>query len=219
MPKISRTLVRNAARQNTRAIEALISALEPALRRMAKRIVPGLEEDEAVQVARIKVFRILRKVDFKRSEHAIKGLLLTAAANAMRDAMRGTARRRPINLTDLALLRGNEARIVRSSAAQNHHANLRLRAKLADGDDPHSETERENYAAEEVEDVHQQAKPSDALDRTLSPLLKEFLSYLRRFGTLSGANQAIGARHKIHPATVAKRFKEHAHRYRLRNPA
>lgn len=69
-------------------IAELLSELDPLLFVIATRLIGRLSAvDDLVQVARIKIWKSLKKIDFDRPE-TVRQLLITTGVNAMRDEIR-----------------------------------------------------------------------------------------------------------------------------------
>ena len=80
-------------------ISAIFEALDPILRKLARRVAWSLADD-AVQAARIAIWRALPKVDPSRSR-SIRSMLLKAAYYAMRDEVRRELRQARLPLEHL----------------------------------------------------------------------------------------------------------------------
>ena len=179
---ITRDLVILAKAGNEKAVEAVLAALEPTLRRMATRLAKHLDQDDVLQVARIKVWRGLALVELSRSERSIQGYLLAIAANEMREEVRRDKVQRPRNFSDCELLtRGRRP-------------------------------EHDKRLAPVV------VPPSEALDRALSNVLRQYLKFIRLEATIRGAHKALAARKKINSMVASGAFAKAASDLRTRYP-
>jgi DNA-directed RNA polymerase specialized sigma24 family protein len=86
------------ARKSDKGFEVLISKIEPVFIVVAGHL--GGDINELVQVARIKVWRKLPKVKLSKPE-TIKGFLLVAGVNAMKDTVRYEGRKKTISYDDV----------------------------------------------------------------------------------------------------------------------
>ena len=190
MAQTLRSTIILAKNSDETAIEHLLHTLEPTLLRLAHRLADGLDPDESVQAGRVAIWLALPRVDLSRSDHALKAMLITTAANAIRDLVRGTQKRRPVPLS-----------VVTAEIADDIKAGKREHA-------------------EAIADIHfevpapDQVMPSDALDHTLSNWMRQYAAFIRHTGSLLGAHKRIAARHRIHPAKAAARWNADAKRYR-----
>lgn len=75
------------ARCGPRDIESLLSALAPAINGMARKLAPWCLDD-AIQTAKIAIWKCLPWVQTYRPDSAIRQMLITTAVNAMRDEVR-----------------------------------------------------------------------------------------------------------------------------------
>jgi hypothetical protein len=175
-----RAEVLRAKRGEPGAFEGLLDGIDGTLHRMAQRLAPGLDEDDTCQIATIKIWTELPKINTRRTAHAVQAMVLTIAANAMRDAVRGDKKRRPVPFTD----------VPKEGRAEPIHMLLPARSVTM---------------------------PAHGIDRGLSPILKQYLKYVRHTKRLSGAHKAVGEQNKISPVKAAQLFDEHAKRYRSKN--
>ncbi|MBI5724583.1 MAG: sigma-70 family RNA polymerase sigma factor [Planctomycetes bacterium] len=87
------------ARCGPRDIDSLLSALAPVINGMAKRLAPWCMDD-AIQAARVSVWKCLPWVQTDRPDAAIRQMLVTTAINAMRDEVRRQLRRERVQATE-----------------------------------------------------------------------------------------------------------------------
>lgn len=94
-------LVKDAGRTDE-GFKKLLCELEPALFIIAGRLSNSrlLQMEELVQLARIKIWRSLRRVKLDRPD-TIKGLLITVGVNAMRDNIRLESAKHAVSLDQL----------------------------------------------------------------------------------------------------------------------
>ena len=192
---ITRDMLILAKAGNEKATELILAALEPTLRRMATRLAKHLDQDDVLQVARIKVWRGLALVELSRSERSIQGYLLAIAANEMREEVRRDKVQRPRNFSDCELL-------TRGRMPGTEDIEMVQDALLA----------RDKRLAPVV------VPPSEALDRALSNVLRQYLKFIRLEATIRGAHKALAARKKINSMVASGAFAKAASDLRTRYP-
>ena len=163
MITIAREILVSAKGGDKAAVEAVLAALEPTLRRMACKIARYLDQDDVMQMARIKIWHEINTIDLARWRR-VPGYLLWIAANEMREEVRRDKVRRPVNFTDVSLTPTGE----------------RKRG---------SEGERDYITP--VRSAPPVVPPTESLDRALSNVLRQYLKHIRLMATMRGAHTVL----------------------------
>lgn len=87
------------AQQDERCLQTLFDLLDPVLYRIARRIASQVIDD-AVQMAKIRIWKKIQKVDIDRPE-TIKTYVMKAAVSGMRDEVRKYLRQHPMPMASL----------------------------------------------------------------------------------------------------------------------
>ena len=155
-----------AARRSRAGMEALLAALEGYIRSMATKLAVGMV-DEGAQAGRVAIWSKVARVDLDRPDRSIRGWLLTTAANAIRDEVRKTQKRRTIRIDFEAVL----------------------------------------------SDVPTTTTQDPALSDSFRGLLRQYLTTIRRQGSIAGVRSIVAARRGVSPACMSIRFREAANEY------
>jgi RNA polymerase sigma factor (sigma-70 family) len=87
------------ARDGGEAFERLLAELEPLIREMSRRLCSTdsatSDAEDACQVARLALWKILPNVDTSRSDNSVKAWLTHCVVNAIRDECRHQRKRTP----------------------------------------------------------------------------------------------------------------------------
>jgi DNA-directed RNA polymerase specialized sigma24 family protein len=190
-PEYFRKIVIAAQKNKIGAFDDLLKEIEPFFHHLTRRLAPPEDEEENCQIARIKVWNALPRVDTSpaRTIHALRYCILTISANAIRDAIRSSKKRQPITFT--AYSEGEEC--------------------------------RDKPIKKDLECLHdipakRVIQPSDSLDRTLSPFLKQYLAYIRQTGYINGAHRSIARANRTTRTQAANRWARHVENYRKKYP-
>jgi DNA-directed RNA polymerase specialized sigma24 family protein len=125
------------ARQDKAVGERLVADLQPAVKHLAHVLTCSFQNahsrQDFAQDAWLRIWQTLEKVDVSRPNHSIRQMLVTTAANAIRDRLRSLKPRQRMELLgedDVLVLR-DRARPVRQLAADYDMPNL-LKEYLAE---------------------------------------------------------------------------------------